>query len=85
MFEQLKQLKKIQELKNSLAKEKITIEKEGTKIVLNGKMEVEEVSLNPDLPKERQEKVLQECFNEGVKKLQLRLAKNFSQMSGFGL
>jgi len=81
MFEKLKQLKQLQELQKVLAQERAEVEKEGTKIVITGKLEIETVQLNPVLDKETQEKVLKECFNEAVKKINLSIAK---KMTGFG-
>ena len=47
MFEKLKQLKQLQELQKVLAQERAEVEKEGTKIVITGKLEIETVQLNP--------------------------------------
>ncbi|MCD6085841.1 YbaB/EbfC family nucleoid-associated protein [bacterium] len=78
MFDKLKQLREIKKLRDSLSKEKIEVEKNGVKVVLNGKMEVEEIQLNSDLGKEEQEKILCQCFNEAVRKIQMILAKKMS-------
>jgi len=77
MFDQLKQLKQLKELQDKLSQEKIEIEKEGVRLIMNGKMEVEEIYLNPKLEKEKQEKIIKECFNEGIKKIQMSAAKMF--------
>ena len=58
MFDKLKQLKQLKELKDSLSQEKAEVEKRGVKIIVNGKMEIEEIHLNPDLNKEEQEEEL---------------------------
>jgi len=78
MFDKLKKLKEIKELKEKLAKEKIEIEEKGIKVVLNGKMEIEEIVLNQELPKEEQEKILRNCLNKGVKEIQLKIAQSIS-------
>ncbi len=78
MFEKLKQLREIKKLRDSLSKEKIEVEKNGVKVVLNGKMEVEEIQLNSDLSKKEQEEILCQCFNEAVRKIQMILAKKMS-------
>lgn len=83
MFDQLKQLKKLKELQDSLSQEKVEIEKNGVKVVINGKMEVQEIQLNPELSKEEQENVLKDCINEAMKKIQMIAAQKMSQMSGF--
>lgn len=84
MLDKLKQLKQLKELQDALAKERVEIEKSGTKVVVNGKMEIEEIQLNTELSKEDQERVLRDCINEAVKKVQFAAASKMSQMSGFG-
>lgn len=85
MFDKLKQLQQLKELRDSVAREKEEVERKGIKVVINGKMEIEEVHLNSDLSKEEQEEVLKECINEAMKKIQMVLAKKMSQMPGFGV
>jgi len=85
MFDKLKQLQQLKELRDSVAQEKAEVEKKGIKVVINGKMEIEEIHLNPDLSKEEQELVLKECINESMKKIQMLLANKMSQMPGFGV
>ena len=77
MFDKIKKLQQLKEVKDSLAQEKVEIEKEGVKLIMNGNLEVEELRLNSDLSKENQEKVAKECFNEGVKKVQLKMVERF--------
>lgn len=79
MFDNLKQLKKLKELKDSLGKERIEMEKEGIKIIINGKMEVEEIILNDDLDKEQQQRILKDCFNDAVRKIQTIAAEKMMQ------
>lgn len=85
MFDQLKQLKQLKELQDSLSKERIEVEKTGVKIVINGKLEIESVQLNPELEQEKQEKVLKDCLNEAVKKVQFAIAQKLPKMPGFGM
>jgi len=80
MFDNLKKIKQLKEIKDSLEKEKIEIEKEGIRIIINGKMEVKEIKLNPELSQEKQERVLKNCFNEAVKKIQMLVAQKMIQM-----
>ena len=79
MFDNLKQLKKLKELRDSLGKERIEIEKEGIKIVINGKMEMEEVKLNSELDIEQQQRIIKDCFNEAVGKIQRIAAEKMMQ------
>ena len=85
MFDKLKQLSQLKEIRNNLSQEKLTVEKNGIRVTFNGKMEIEELQLNPSLNAKEQEKILKDCLNEAIRKLQLVLAKKMSQMPGFGL
>ncbi len=77
MFDKIKKLQQLKKIKDSLSQEKIEIEKEGVELIMNGNLEVEELKLNSDLSKENQERIAKECFNEGVKKVQLKMAERF--------
>lgn len=78
MFDKLKQLKQMKDISRDIQNEKITAEEEGTRIVINGAFMVEEISLNSELDKERQEVVLKNCFNKAAKEAQMAVAKKFS-------
>jgi DNA-binding protein YbaB len=84
MFDKLKQAKQLLELQNQLKKEKVESEKNGVRIVINGKLEVEEIILNPSLEIKKQEEILKDCFNDVIKKMQIKLAQKMSGMSGLG-
>ena len=75
MFDNLKQLGKLKELQDALAREKKEVEKEGTRVIVNGKMEVEEITLNPRLEAKKQEEVLKKCINEAVNQIRQEAAK----------
>ena len=75
MFDKLKQIKQLKELQNKLSKEEIVVEKNGVRIIINGKMEVKEVKLNPNLSFKEQEELIRDCFNDAIKKLQMSIAK----------
>lgn len=80
MFENLKKLKQLKDLQDSLEKEKIEINKSGIKIAINGKMEIEKIELNPALNKEEQEIILKEGLNEGLKKIQAVIAQKMMHL-----
>jgi len=80
MFDKLKQLKQMQEI---LGKEEVEEEVNGVKIMINGKMEILKVSLNPELSQSDQEESLKKCFNSALHKIQLGLASKMSQLKGF--
>lgn len=84
MFEKFKQLKQLKDLQDKLSQEKEEVEKNGIKIVINGKLEVESIQLNSALEKEKQEKLVKECFNDVIKKIQFKLATKMSKMPGLG-
>ena len=84
MFDKLKQLKQLKDLHDTLSKEKAELEKDGVKVVINGKMEIESIQLNPALEKEKQEKILKDLINEAVKKIQMSMAQKMSGMKGLG-
>lgn len=78
MFNIFKNLKELKQLNDLVSSENVVVEKEGVKVKLNGKMEVEEIILNPSLDIIKQQKVLKECFNEAIRKMQLTLMKKIS-------
>ncbi len=84
MFDKLKQLQQLKELRDSLSQEKEEVERKGVKVIINGKMEIEKIHLNSGLNKEEQEQILKECINEAMKKIQMIVAGRMSQMPGFG-
>ncbi len=85
MFDKIRQLKKIKELQDSLKNEKAIVERNGMKVVINGKFEIEEIKTNPELDREEMEKILMELINEAMRKIQMTVAQKMSQMGGFGL
>lgn len=86
MFNKLKQFKdlrsKAKTVQSALSEEIITEERNGVKIVLNGNLEVQTVSINKDLNKDEQEAALKSCFNDAVKKAQKVMAKKLQEMGG---
>ncbi len=84
MFDQLKQLKKLQEIQAALKNEKIEYEQDGIKVAINGKLEIEDITLNPNLGFDKQEKALKECLNEAMKRVQVTVAQKMQSMGGLG-
>ncbi len=70
MFNKFKQLNKLRKF----AKREEKVEKEGVEVTVNGKMQIEEVKLNPDLDQKKQQRLLKECANEAMKKIQRKIA-----------
>ncbi len=80
MFDQLKQLKQLKEIQDKLSQEKVEVEKDGVKLVMNGKMEVEEIFLNTALDADKQGGVVKDCFNDAIKKIQMSAAQKMFHM-----
>jgi len=71
MFDKLKQIQKLKGIQDELGKERIEFEKDGIKVIINGKMEIESIEINPQLNKEDQERALKGCINDALKKVQM--------------
>jgi DNA-binding protein YbaB len=74
MFNKLKQFKDLRDqaktMQNALATEKVTAEKQGVTIEMNGNMEVLSIVISQDLPKEQLASICRDVFNDAVKKMQ---------------
>lgn len=86
MFNKLKHLKELRQqaktIQNVLAQETTTVEKNGIKVVLDGNLEIKEITLNSDLAKDSQEEILRDCLNEAIKKTQRLMARKMQEMGG---
>lgn len=85
MLDKFKQLKELKKMQDDLAKESVEIEKQGIKVVVNGKMEIVDIQINAELQKEEQEKILKDCINEAMNKMKMIMAQKMQQMPGMGL
>jgi DNA-binding protein YbaB len=84
MFDKLKDLKKLKDLESSLGKERVEKEKNGIRVVVNGRAEIESISLNAELSKEDQERYLKDCINEVSRDAKMIMAKKAAEITGFG-
>lgn len=84
MLDKLKQLKELKKIQDEFAKEMVEVEKQGTKVVINGKMEIEEIVLNSELQKEEQEKILKSCINDAMYQMKIKMAQKMQQTPGMG-
>jgi DNA-binding protein YbaB len=86
MFNKLKQLKDLRDkaktIQNALAEEKITGDRHGIKISLNGNMEVSSVVLEKEMTKVELEKNLPDAINDAIKKAQRVMAEKMRSMGG---
>ncbi len=80
MWDQMKQAKQLYKLQNELKKEKVEIEEDGVVVVVNGKMEVDSVKLNPDLSIEDQQVAVKKAFNSAMQKVQTIAAQKMQSM-----
>jgi DNA-binding protein YbaB len=83
MFDQLKKLQELKKMQDSFKEEKLTVEKKGVSVTINGNFEAEEIKLNKDLSIEEQQEVLKQCLNEAKDSIQKSLAKKMMS-SGLG-
>ena len=79
-LDQIKQLKQMKDLQDQLAKERTVFEKNGVKVTVSGKMEIEEIILNPALDVKEQQELVKECMNEAMKKIQMAAAQQLMQL-----
>ena len=80
MFDQMKQAKELYRLQKELQKETVEVEKNGVRVVINGKMEVQKVELNSEISKEEQEKAVKECLNEALDKIKNTMAQKMQSL-----
>lgn len=70
-------------MQSALADEKITIEKKGIKIEMNGNMAITSISIPEDMPKAKIEEAIKEGVNDAIKKTQRIMAQKMQEMGGF--
>jgi len=80
MFDKLKQLKDLKAMQSQLEKEEVDFEKNGVRVVIDGKMQIKEITLNEELNKEEQEETIKDCINEAMKKMQMIAAQKMFKM-----
>lgn len=83
MFDKLKQLHQLKKMQDEFKKEKMTLEKRGVSVTMNGNFEVEEIKLNPELSVDDQQNALKEALNEARESIQKKLAQKM-MASGMG-
>jgi len=82
MFDNLKKIAELKKMQDSFKKERLTVEKRGVFVTINGNMEIEEIKLNPELGLEEQQNLVKQAFNEAKDNIQKTLAKS---LTGSGL
>jgi DNA-binding protein YbaB len=81
MFDKFKQLAQLKGLQNEIAKERFEVEENGIKVVVNGAMSVEEISLNANLSADKQGDLVKKCVNSALKKAQFAAAQKIAGMN----
>lgn len=86
MFSKLKQYKELRDqaktMRNALAGEIISVEKNGVSVTMNGNMEITKIVLADKLDKSGQEAALTGCLNDAIKKTQRVMAEKMRAMGG---
>jgi DNA-binding protein YbaB len=80
MFDKFKQLAQLKSLQKEIEKERFEAENNGVKVVVNGKLMVEDIILNPELSVEKQTAVVKSCLNEALNKAQASAAQKMMGM-----
>ncbi|MFH1509627.1 MAG: YbaB/EbfC family nucleoid-associated protein [Candidatus Nealsonbacteria bacterium] len=80
MFDKLKQLGDLKKMKEEMDKQRKTIEKDGVVVTVNGRMEMEDLKLNPQMDITSQELIVKECFNQAVREIQKEVAQKMFNM-----
>ncbi len=81
MLGQLRELKKLRQIKKQMEEVEITEEYAGIKIKMNGAMEVISVKIDdPEDPK--LEKYMRKCFNRALRNVQKSMMSNMGGLSG---
>jgi len=87
MFNKLKQFKDLRGqakvMQSALGQEKIEVEKNGIKIVMNGNMEITDLTIENQSDPSIIAKTMKDLFNDAIKKTQRIMAKKMQEMGGF--
>lgn len=75
MLDKIKQLSQLKKLQDEFKKERLTIEKRGVKVTMNGNFEVEDIVLNSELSVQDQQDALKQVLNEARENIQKTLAQ----------
>lgn len=92
MFNKLKQFKDVRDeakkLQNTLASEKVTIEKDGIVLVMNGNQEIVSLKIESSKTAEDIEKIMPKVFSDAIKQVQKIIAQKMRsgefKMPNFG-
>jgi DNA-binding protein YbaB len=74
MFDKIKKLQELKKMQEEFKQEKVTVEKQGVAVTINGNFEVEDIKLSTELGTQDQQEILKQCLNEAREKIQKTLA-----------
>jgi len=87
MFNKLKQFKELRSqakiMHDILAKENLTVAKDGVSLVMTGNMEITSLTIDDDLPKNKLANTIIDCVNEAIKKTQKLMAEKVRAFGNF--
>jgi DNA-binding protein YbaB len=73
MFDKLKELSELKKIKDQMSKETVSVERDGVEVIVNGKMEVENINAEGNVDP----KLVKSLVNEGMKEIQKKVAGLF--------
>ena len=86
MFNKLKQFKDLRgqakNMQNMLAQEKVTVEKGGILLTMDGNQKILELKINRELSAEKIESVMSDVFEDCIKKIQRKMAEVMQKSGG---
>jgi len=86
MFSKLKQFKDLRQqaktMQDVLGKESITEEKNGIKVIMNGNMEITDLTITSEAGNDEIARQTKNVVNEAIKKVQRLMAKKMQEMGG---
>lgn len=84
MFDKIKEMNKLRQLKSAIKKETVKVSQDGIEVKMRGDFAVVDIKLNPDLDIKKQQDVLITVLSEARKKMQSKIQENFAdQMPSF--
>jgi len=80
MLDKLKQFGNLKALQDEAKKERFEATNNGVKVVINGTLQVEEVTLNSELDSEQLAQAVKQSVNDALKSAQMSMAQKMQGM-----
>ena len=81
MFDKLKQLSQFKAFQDEAKTQRFEASKQGVKVVVNGNLVIEEITLNDALSAEEQAKIVKDCVNDAIRNAQIGLAEKLKNLN----